>query len=157
MKKFAELIKEEVLTEEEINQLVEEITWDDIYDLYEDDEIEDVEPETLSEKISASARMKRMQQMKQRKTKLMTARAMKLKRPSTTAVLSTRAKSAARRMLMKKMLKGRDKGSLSAQERDNLEQRIKQMIANNPGLIMKSVQKVRGIERSRLSGVKKAK
>lgn len=155
MNKFLELINEEKLSQEEIDQLCEEITWEDIYDLYEDDEIEDIEPETLSEKISASARLKRTQQMKQRKTKLMTARAMKLKRPSTTAVLSTRAKAAARRMLMKKMLKGRDKSSLSAQERDNMEQRVKQMIANNPGLVMKSVQKVRGIERSRLSGVKK--
>jgi hypothetical protein len=155
MNKFLELINEEKLSQEEIDQLCEDITWEDIYDLYEDDEIEDIEPVTLSEKISASSRMKRMQQMKQRKTKLMTARAMKLKRPSTTAVLSTRAKAAARRMLMKKMLKGRDKASLSAQERDNIEQRVKQMIANNPGLVMKSVQKVRGIERSRLSGVKK--
>ena len=155
MNKFLELINEEKLSQEEIDQLCEDITWEDIYDLYEDDEIEDIEPVTLSEKISASSRMKRMQQMKQRKTKLMTARAMKLKRPSTTAVLSTRAKAAARRMLMKKMLKGRDKASLSAQERDNMEQRVRQMIANNPGLVMKSVQKVRGIERSRLSGVKK--
>jgi len=147
------------LSEEEITDLVEQITWEDIIDLYESDELyhedEDKEPVTLSEKISASSRMKKSQQAMQRKQKLQTAKKMKLKRPSTTAVLTTRAKAAARRMIMKKLLKGRNKASLSAQERDRIESRVKQLIANQPGLIARTLQKVKGIERTRLSGAKK--
>lgn len=155
MKKFADHYKEEELTQEEIDNLTEELQWEDIYDLYEEEDFEKIEPNTLSEKISASTRLKKMQQMKQRKTKMLTAKTAKLKRPSSTAVLNNRAKAAARRMLMKKLLKGRDKTSLSAQERDNLEQRVKNMIANQPGLITKTVMKVKGIERTRLAGAKK--
>jgi len=154
MKKFNEHYKKEDLSIEEIDLLTEDLQWEDIYDLYTDDEIEDIETTTLSEKISASTRLKKMQQMKQRKTKMITAKAAKLKRPSSTAVLTDRAKAAARRMIMKKLLKGRDKSSLSAQERDNLEQRVKNMIANQPGIVSKTVMKVKSLERSRLSGSK---
>ena len=155
MKKFFEHYKEEELTHEEIDSIAEDLLWEDIYDLYEDHEFENTEPTTLSEKISASARLKKMQQMKQRKTKMLAAKTAKLKRPSTTAVLNNRAKAAARRMIMKKLLQGRDKSTLSAEERDNLEQRVKNIITNQPGLISKTVIKIKGIERARLSGTKK--
>jgi hypothetical protein len=157
MKKFTEHFIEESLSEQEIDEIVESIEWEDIEDLYEENEFESEEPETLSEKISAQSRLRRGQKMKQRGIKVATARKMKLKRPATMAVLSSRAKSAARRAMMKKLLKGRDKNTLSADERDRLEARIKNMIAAQPGIVMKSVNKVRSLERTRLSPKAKKK
>lgn len=158
MKKFKEYLEEGYrIKEEELNDWISVFTWEEISDLYEEEEFEQEEPITLSEKISASTRLRKGQQLKSRGSRLAVAKQMKLLRASSPEILGARAKAAARRMLMQKFLQGKDKGSLSAQERDRLEQRISSIIKMQPALVVKMTQKVRTLERSRLASKGKSK
>jgi len=158
MKQFKEYLEEGYrIKEEELNDWISVFTWEEISDLYEEEEFEQEEPVTLSEKISASTRLRKGQQLKSRGSRLAVAKQMKLLRTSSPEVLGARAKAAARRMLMQKFLQGKDKGTLSAQERDRLEQRVSSIIKMQPALVVKMTQKVRTLERSRLAGKSKKK
>lgn len=158
MKQFKEYLEEGYrIKEEELNDWISVFTWEEISDLYEEEEFEQEEPVTLSEKISASTRLRKGQQLKSRGSRLAVAKQMKLLRTSSPEVLGARAKAAARRMLMQKFLQGKDKGTLSAQERDRLEQRVSSIIKMQPALVVKMTQKVRTLERSRLAGKNKKK
>lgn len=137
-----------------LDEIVEELSWEDIYDFYDADELI-YEDEELDEGISASSRMKRAQKMRAIKSRLLQARKLKLARSSSNETIKNRAKMAARRMLIKKFLKGRSKDELSAQEKDRLEKMIKNMPAVVSTLQQKLVPKVRQIERSRMSKGKK--
>ena len=97
------------------------------------------------------------QQLKTRGSRLAVAKQMKLLRTSSPEVLNQRAKAAARRMLMNKFLQGKDKSTLSAQERDRLEQRVSSIIKMQPAVVTKMIQKVKGLERSRISSRGKKK
>ena len=83
-------------------------------------------------------------------TRRQTAAAIKLRRPSTQAQLQKRATVAARRMLLKKLLHGRDKASMSAQEKDMIEQRLKQMTKIQSTLATRLVPRIKELERKRL-------
>jgi hypothetical protein len=155
MKKFKEHLEEGYrIKEEELNDWISVFTWEEISDLYEEEE---VEPETLSEKISASTRLRKGQQLKTRGSRLAVSKQMKMLQTSSPQTLQKRAKEAARRMLMKKFLQGKSKHDLSAQERDRLEQRISGMLKMQPAVVTKMIQKVKGLERSRISSRGKKK
>ncbi len=153
MKNFNEFLVEGRIKEEQLNDWISIFTWEDIDDLYEDEEFEP-EPITLSEKISATSRLRKGQQMKGKSARLQTSKRMVLQRASSPQVLNKRAKAAARRMLMKKFLQGKDKGQLSAQERDRIEQRVSGLISMQPAMVTKMLQKVRELERSRMKARK---
>ena len=158
MKQFKEYLEEGYrIKEEELNDWISVFTWEEISDLYEEEEFEQEEPVTLSEKISASTRLRKGQQLKSKGSRLAVAKRIKLLRASSPEVLGVRAKAAARRMLMHKLLQGKDKGTLSAQERDRLEKRVSSIIKMQPALVVKMTQKVRTLERSRLASKSKKK
>jgi len=158
MKQFKEYLEEGYkIKEEELNDWITVFTWEEISDLYEEEEFEQEEPITLSEKISATTRLRKGQQLKTRGSRLAVAKQMKLLRTSSPQVLNQRAKAAARRMLMNKFLQGKDKSALSAQERDRLEQRVSSIIKMQPAVVTKMIQRVRTLERSRMSGRGKKK
>ena len=131
------------------------LTWEDIEDLYSPEEfvLEDIQ--VLDEKISATSRLKKSQKLKSRKTAIGTARKMRLRRTSTIDVLHKRATAAARRLLQKRILRGRGKKQLSAQQKDHVEQQIKNMMAIQGNLAVKLMPKIRALERSRLSTKRK--
>jgi hypothetical protein len=131
------------------------LTWEDIEDLYSPEEfvLEDIQ--ALDEKISATSRLKKSQKLKSRKTAIGTARKMRLRRTSTIDVLHKRASAAARRLLQKRILRGRGKKQLSAQQKDHVEQQIKNMMAIQGNLAVKLMPKIRALERSRLSTKRK--
>jgi len=158
MKQFKEYLDEGYkIKEEELNDWITVFTWEEISDLYEEEEFEKEEPETLSEKISASSRITKGRQLKTRSPRLQLSKQIVLMRTSSPDVLNKRAKAAARRMLMKKFLQGKDKSALSAQERDRLENRVSSIIRMQPAVVTKMIQKVRTLERSRLSPKAKKK
>jgi hypothetical protein len=80
---------------------------------------------------------------------------MKLRRTSTIDVLHKRASAAARRLLQKRILRGRGKNQLSAQQKDHVEQQVKNMMAIQGNLAVKLLPKIRALERSRLSTKRK--
>ena len=133
----------EPISEQEINELIESLEWEDILEIYNEDEL-------INEGISAAERLKRGNRMRARKTAISTARNLKLKRSASVEVLKRRARVAARKILMKKYLKGRSKKQLSASERSALEARINAALAAMKNYPERLMPKIREIEKKRL-------
>ena len=149
MIKFSDYLDQDLEVNEE--ELVESVEWEDIEDTYTaEDFIEVLDEEYLDEKLSVTARIKKGQKLKSRKTAFAQARKMKLRRTSNPEVIGKRAKIAARRSIIKKLLKGRDKSKLSAQEKDRLEKQATMIMSNQKGLVVRMIPKVRQLERQRL-------
>jgi len=144
---FKEFIKEEV-TEEEIDALIESLEWEDVIHLFD-------EQDMIIEDISAKERIKKGQKLKSRKVLMALARKVKLKRSATLGTLKKRTKTDARRMIMKKMLKGRSKKQLSASEKNSIEARTSKMIGMMNNLPAKLLPKIRQLQRDRLIRDKK--
>ena len=151
---FLEFLDED-FSDKELDEMADHLTWEDIEDLYSPEEfvLEDIQ--VLDEKISATSRLKKSQKLKSRKTAIGTARKMRLRRTSTIDVLHKRATAAARRLLQKRILRGRGKKQLSAQQKDHVEQQIKNMMAIQGNLAVKLMPKIRALERSRLATKRK--
>jgi hypothetical protein len=92
------------------------------------------------------------QKMKSRKALLALARSVKLKRAAAMNVLTRRSKTAARKMVMRKMLKGRSKSELSAAEKNSIEARTSRVLSMMKNLPQKLLPKIREIEKKRLHG-----
>ena len=142
-----EFIKEEV-TEEEIDALIESLEWEDVIHLFDEEDM-------IVEDISAKERIKKSQKLKSRKVLMALARKVKLKRSATLGTLKNRTKTDARRMIMKKMLKGRSKKNLSATEKNSIEARTSKMIGMMNNLPTKLLPKIRQLQRDRLIRGKK--
>jgi hypothetical protein len=139
---FKDFIEEEI-TEEEVDALIESLEWEDIIELYDTEDL-------ILEDITSSERIKMGQKMRSRKTLLALARKVKLKRAAAMSILTRRSKSAARKMIMKKMLKGRNKSDLSASEKNNIEARTSKTLSMMKNLPQKLLPKIRDIEKKRL-------
>jgi hypothetical protein len=150
---FAKFIaeKKEVFSENDINEMVDSLTWEDIVDLYPEEDLIEEETEQLDEKISAQSRLRRRQSFARGRTKRSTAKGIKLRRASTPEILQKRAQLAARRSMYKRLLRGRDKASLSASEKDRVEQQIKSMKNIQTSIAVRMVPKMRSIEQKRLA------
>ena len=144
---FKEFIEEEV-TEEEIDALIESLEWEDVIHLFDEEDM-------IIEDISAKERIQKGQKLKSRKVLMALARKIKLKRSATLGTLKKRTKTDARRMIMKKMLKGRGKKQLSASEKNSIEARTSKMIGMMNNLPAKLLPKIRQLQRDRLIKGKK--
>ena len=143
MIRFSEFILEEVI-EDEIDALIESIEWEDIIHMYDDSEL-------VMEAISATERIKMSQKLKSRKFLMAMARRVKLRRAAPTDILTKRSKVSARKMVMRKLLKGRNKTELSASERNNIEARASKMLSMMKNLPTKLLPKVRELDRQRVA------
>lgn len=155
MLNFKSYLSEEI-TDDELEDMANRLSWEDIYDLYAPEDFEEelgieIKEETLDEKISATSRMKKHMDFARSAAKRNIARSLKLKRASDLNTLKKRANLAARRALMKRLLRGRSKDQLAAMEKDRIEAQLKSMegIVNN--LSQKMLPRIREIERSRLA------
>lgn len=149
MIKFKEFILEEDISDEEIDSIIESLTWEDILEFYETDEL------VLDEAITSSERIKMAQKMRSRKQMLALARKTKLKRASSSDVIMRRSKTAARKLMYKKLLKGRSKSQLSAAEKNQIEARVSMLMSMAKNLPQKLAPKVKELERKRLRGAGK--
>ena len=150
---FANFIveKRKEFSEDDITEMVDSLEWEDIIDLYPEEDLIEEETEQLDEKISAQSRLKRRQGFSRGKTKRNTAKGIKLRRASTPDVLQKRAQMAARRSIYQRLLRGRDKSSLSASEKDRVEQQVKSMKNIQASIATRMVPKMRSIEQKRLA------
>lgn len=146
----------EEVTEKDINDLVKSLEWEDIADTYQKHEVEDdssdLEEGVLDEKLSPAARLKKQRDFRRTGVKRNIARGLRLQRVSSPERLKQRAIVAARRLLSKKFLRGRNKSELSPQEKDLLEQRLKrlQQLGVQNTLATRLMPKIRSIEQKRL-------
>ena len=150
---FAKFIaeKKEELSDSDINEMVDSLEWEDIVDLYPEEDLIEEETEQLDEKLSAQARLKKRQSFARGKGKRTTAKSIKLRRASTPEVLQKRAQLAARRAIYQRMLRGRDKSTLSASEKDRIEQQVARMKNIQSSIATRMVPKMRSIEQKRLA------
>lgn len=150
---FANFIaeKREQFSEDDINEMVDSLKWEDIVDLYPEEDLIEEEAEQLDEKISAQSRLKRRQSFARGKGKRTTAKSIKLRRASTPETLQKRAQLAARRAIYQRFLRGRDKSALSASEKDRIEQQVKGMKNIQSSIATRMVPKMRSIEQKRLA------
>mgnify|MGYP003337844364 CR=1 FL=1 len=150
---FANFIaeKKEQISDDDINEMVDELTWDNIIEFYPEDDLIEEGVEQLDEKLSAQARLKKRQTFARGKGKRTTAKSIKLRRASTPEVLQKRAQLAARRAIYQRMLRGRDKSTLSASEKDRIEQQVARMKNIQSSIATRMVPKMRSIEQKRLA------
>lgn len=150
---FANFIaeKKEEFSEDDINEMVDSLTWEDMVDLYPEEDLIEEETEQLDEKLSAQARLKKRQTFARGKNKRTTAKSIKLRRASTPEILQKRAQLAARRAIYQRMLRGRDKSTLSASEKDRIEQQVARMKNIQASIATRMVPKMRSIEQKRLA------
>jgi len=138
---FKEFIQEDV-TDEEIDALIESIEWEDIIDMYDENEL-------VVEAISAQERAKKGIRLKSRKILMALARRVKLKRAASKEIIQRRTNTDARKIMMKKLLKGRKKKQLSAPEKNALEARASKMMSKN--FVARLIPKVRQLDRDRIA------
>ena len=137
------------LSEDEIERMVESLTWEDIIDLYPESEL--IEDDSLDEALSAQARLKKRQAFARNRSRRNIAKGLKLRRSSSPEILKKRAVAAARRAMYKRLLRGRDKSTLSASEKSRIEQQVSKMKSIQQTIVNKMLPKIRSIEQSRLA------
>jgi len=140
---FKEFVEEEI-TEKDIDALIESLEWEDVIDLFDTEDM-------ILEDISSSQRLKMATKTRSRKHLLALARNVKLKRSAALPILQKRSVTGARKLLLRKFLKGRDKNQMSAGEKNRIEARVTAALATMKNLPTKLLPKVRQLERSRLA------
>lgn len=150
-----ENFEEVELTESDIDNIVNNLTWEDIVELYDDSELYYEEAnsteEVLLERLTVQSRLKKRQSFARMKGKRGVARNIKLRRASSMEVLKKRAVVAARRAMYSRLLRGRDKSSLSASEKDRLEQQVARLKTIQQSLAVRLLPKMRSIEQKRIA------
>lgn len=154
---------EDTISDDEINLMVNNLSWEDVEDMYDEDEFEndeddeeeneedESEKEEVKEALSASMRLKKRQTFARSKAKRNIARGLKLRRASDPATLQKRARMAARRALYRRFLKGRNKSQLSAAEKDRLEAQVTRLKSVMSTIAQRMLPKIRSIEQKRLA------
>ena len=142
--------------EKELEADVLALSWDDLVDLYDEDEIEyDDSPETeegeeLEEGITPAGRLKKKFNAMRTKSRRMMARNIAIKRVSSPEKLKSRSIRAARRMVYKRLLRNRDISTVSSSEKTRLEAQIKRMAPMVARLSVRVMPAVRKLEQSRI-------
>jgi len=139
----------EEITDEELEKLVRELSWEDIIDFYDDSEL--VMNKNVDEAISPTARIQRKMRFSRTASKRNIAKMIKLLRASDVKTLQVRAQKAARRALMRKFLRGRNKALMSAQEKSQIEAQVNRLRAIQQNLAVKMMPRIREIEKNRLA------
>jgi len=161
---FDPFFKED-FTEEEIEEMINSVTDEDIEDLYEEDELvlvydddgEEIPPleeeakYDLMEVLSRTERMKG--KMRLRKTAAKRGRSTKiaLKRYSNPATINKRARRLAIKLMKKRMLRGRDPAKVSIGEKERIEKTLSQRKDVISRVAQRLVSRVRKVEKSRMS------
>ncbi len=152
------------LTEEEIDEIIDSLSEEDIFEAYDDDEfiiIDEegneveiqvpVSEEALMEVLSKMERMKARLRMAKYAPKLTAKRKIAMRTHSDSKKINKRARKLAVGLIKKKLLKGRDPASLSTSERERIERVIEKRKPIINRLAMKLTSKVRKTEKDRLS------
>lgn len=147
---ISEQKEEQEISDEELQEMADNLTWEDIAEFYNDDELVD-DDNQLTEKLSVQSRLRKKQSFSRTRGKRGAALKLKLRRASPISTLKKRAVLAARRALYKRFLKGRGKETLSAAEKDRVESQVASLKYLQSVLANKMLPKMRDIEQKRLA------
>jgi len=144
--------------ENDVTAEIENAEWEDLIDYYdyEDLNYEDSD-EDIAEGITPQGRLKKRFNMMRTKGRRNLARNMALKRVATPDRIKSRSVRAARNMVYSRVLRGRDRSSLSASEKTRLEGMVKRMAPMVGRLSLRLQQKERMIDRNRINNRNKRK
>jgi hypothetical protein len=147
-----------VAIENDVTAEIENAEWADLVDYYdyEDLNYEDSD-EDIAEGITPQGRLKKRFNMMRTKGRRNLARNMALKRVATPDRIKSRSVRAARNMVYSRVLRGRDRSSLSASEKTRLEGMVKRMAPMVGRLSLRLQQKERMIDRKRINNRNKRK
>jgi len=147
-----------VAIENDVAAEIENAEWEDLVDYYdyEDLNYEDSD-EDIAEGITPQGRLKKRFNMMRTKGRRNLARNMALKRVATPDRIKSRSVRAARNMVYSRVLRGRDRSSLSASEKTRLEGMVKRMAPMVGRLSIRLQQKERMIDRKRINNRNKRK
>ena len=168
------VLADEEPSEEELDHFMDSICDDDVYDLYdeeelaivdeedgeevpEDEEEKGLDEEKIMEVLSRAERIKAKFRIRKTKAKRERAAKIALKRFSNVKTINKRSRRLAVKLLKKRFLKGRDPSKLSVGEKERLEKIVqsrKQLIGR---LAMRLAPRVRKLEKTRLSHSKYTK
>lgn len=139
--------------EKELEADVLALSWDDMVDLYDEDELDYVEDyeEDLEEGITPQGRLKKRFNAMRSKSRRNMARNLALKRVSTPERIKSRSIRTARRMVYKRLLRNRDPSTVSAAEKTRFEAQIKRLAPMVARISMRVIPAVRKLERSRIA------
>jgi hypothetical protein len=148
-----EEIEEDIeFTEQDIEAILEAVDlleWEDVIDLYDDDELEF--PEELEETLTRAGRQKKAITARRFARRRAVARQIALRRGSSPKKLMRRSILAARRLAYKQVLSGRQKTALTPQEKANFERRVTKMFRPYIGRATQKIYpKMRKVEQARL-------
>jgi hypothetical protein len=163
-KPFDPFFKED-FTEDEIEEMINSVTDEDIEELYEEEELvlvydddgEEIPPlqeEAQYDLMEVLSRVERMKgKMRLRKTAAKRGRSTKiaLKRFSNPATINKRARRLAIKLMKKRMLRGRDPAKVSVGEKERIEQTLAKRKDVISRVAQRLVSRVRKVEKSRMS------
>ena len=112
--------------------------------------IDDMINDVLDEVMSKLTRMRKSRMMKTKGKQIARKRKIAMKRRATPEKLKTRAVKKARDIITKKILKDKDKSSLSIASREKLEKKLQKKKAVIQRIAKKILPKVRSAESERL-------
>ena len=113
--------------------------------------IDDMINDVLDEVMSKMVRMKKARMMKVKGKQIARKRKIAMKRKANPAKLKTRAMKKARDMVVKKLLKDKDKSDLSISGKENLEKRLAKKKAVIAKIAKRILPQVRKAENERLA------
>lgn len=150
---------EESAIEKDIMNEIESCSWEDFIDKYEDmyEDDDDDEEEELDEALSTQGRLKKKFAAIRTKAKRNLAKNLQLKRIATPDRLKKRATRSARNAVYRRLLRGRDRSSLSPAEKTRLEKMVKAWAPMVARLQVRMLQKTRQTDRQRVANKAKKK
>jgi hypothetical protein len=147
-----------VAIENDVASEIENAEWEDLVDYYEDEDLDYQDSEEdIAEGITPQGRLKKRFNMMRTKGRRNLARNMALKRVATPDRIKSRSVRAARNMVYSRVLRGRDRSSLSASEKSRIEGMVKRMAPMVGRLSIRLQQKERMIDRKRINNRNKTK
>jgi hypothetical protein len=147
-----------VAIENDVASEIENAEWEDLVDYYEDEDLDYQDSEEdIAEGITPQGRLKKRFNMMRTKGRRNLARNMALKRVATPDRIKSRSVRAARNMVYSRVLRGRDRSSLSASEKSRIEGMVKRMAPMVGRLSIRLQQKERMIDRKRINNRNKRK
>jgi hypothetical protein len=138
-----------VAIENDVAAQIENSEWEDLVFYYDDEDI--------AEGITPQGRLKKRFNMMRSKSRRNMARNLALKRVATPDRIKSRSVRAARNMVYSRVLRGRDRSTLSATEKTRIEAMVKRMAPMVGRLSLRLQQKERMIDRKRINNRNKRK
>jgi len=135
----------------DIERHIDKLEWEDIAHLYDKEKPEEMEEELQLEALSAAERIKKRMEFMKSKSKREIAAKVARHRMSSPAKLKKKAVVHAKALIMQRLLKGRDKSSLSAAEKNRLESIVNRAKSAVARISNRLLPKLRQLEQRRMS------